>query len=160
MPKGICGCDARSAFRTMTILICCLITVGLCPTARGQTNRSESRFSRGAEAEILFQQALLQYTRSKQFPEAEANFRKVIEADPADAEAYYYLGLVQVDEGSYANAIENFNQSLRLDPTRQEVRAARATANIRAGKYDAAREDLDRLAPDPRWNSLVHYLRG
>src|SRR5437764_14991782 len=126
MPKGICGCYARSAYRKFTTLLCCLIAVGICTTARGQTTRTEARFSRGAEAEILFQQALLQYTKSKQFPEAEANFKKVIESDPADAEAYYYLGLVQVDEGKPSEAIESFNQSLKLDPTRQEVRAARA----------------------------------
>ncbi|HMB96469.1 MAG TPA: hypothetical protein VKK61_10560, partial [Tepidisphaeraceae bacterium] len=54
----------------------------------------------------------------------------------------------------------NFNRSLELDPTAAEVRAARATANIRLQKYDAANSDLDVLAPDPAWQSLVHYLRG
>src|SRR5215218_9003057 len=106
MPKGLCGCDARCASRKFINLICCLIAVGLCASVRAQTTPSESRFSRGAEAEIVFQEALLQYTRSRQLPEAEANFRKVIAADPADAEAYYYLGLVQVDQGKSAEAID------------------------------------------------------
>jgi tetratricopeptide (TPR) repeat protein len=138
------------------------LSLVLLPAARAQpkpATTQESRFSRSAEAEITFQEGLLRYT-NKQLPEAEEAFKKVIQTDPNDSEAYYYLGLAQVDQGKTAQAIDSFDRSLRLDPTRQEVRAARATANIRAGKYDAAREDVDALAPDPRWTSLVHYLRG
>ncbi len=161
MPKGFVGCGARVVGRSHSILLCCLLSLAMVPYTRAQTApvTQESRFSRSAEAEITFQEGLLRYT-NKQLPEAEEAFKKTLQADPADAEAYYYLGLAQVDQNKNAEAIESFNQSLRLDPTRLEVRAARATANIRAQKYDAAREDIDALAPDPRWDSLVHYLRG
>jgi tetratricopeptide (TPR) repeat protein len=160
MPKGIGGFDARCAVRPSSILVF-FASLALCAIAIAQpaATRTETRFSRTAENEIVFQEGLLRY-QNKQLAEAETNFRTVIKADPADSEAYYYLGLAQVDQNKSAEAIESFNQSLSLDPTRTEVRAARATANIRAGRYDAAREDLDRLAPDPRWDSLVHYLRG
>ena len=118
-----------------------------------------ARFSRTAEAEIRFQEGLLLYNRG-QLAAAEKAFTEVIESDPADAEAYYYLGLAQLDQHRPAVAVENFDQAIRLDPTFDEVRAARATALIRLRRFDAAREDLEVLRPDPRWESLYHYLMG
>ena len=156
MPKGFCGC-VRGEGRPCSgdLLVGCLVPalVSACrwrsaDRRTAQTTRSEeSRFSRSAEAEITFQEGVLQYTR-KQLPEAEENFRKVIKADANDAEAYYYLGLAQLDQAQDALTRSTASiESLRLDPTRQEVRAARATANIRVQKYDAARADVDKLAP-------------
>jgi tetratricopeptide (TPR) repeat protein len=120
---------------------------------------TESRFSRQPELEITFQQGLLHYSRG-QLPQAEQEFRSVVQADPADAEAYYHLGLAQLDQGKASAAVESFNQSLNLDPTVAEVRAARATANIRIAHYDQAEEDLRVLQDYPAFQTLVHYLRG
>jgi Tfp pilus assembly protein PilF len=119
----------------------------------------ESRYSRPAEREIQFQEGLLRYSRG-QLQQAEADFRAVIAEDPADAEAHYHLGLSLLDQNLPREAVESFTTSLRLDPTADEVRAARATANIRLRNLDAAREDLAVLEPDPRWRSLVDYLTG
>src|SRR5581483_735532 len=153
MSKGSGGSEARRGSLFVPILLCSVMSLALCKIAGAQPKpaptTNESRFSRSAEAEITFQEGMLRYT-NKQLPEAEEAFKKVIAVDPNDAEAQYYLGLAQVDQGKYADAIASFDRSLRLDPTRQEVRAARATANIRAGHYDAARDDVDKLAPDPR----------
>src|SRR4051812_23091053 len=142
MLKGFRGHDARRAYRLMSALVIasCVFAILTPAPAQTQPAAKESRFARGAEAEILFQEGVLRYT-NKQLPEAETAFRKVIQADPADADAYYYLGLAQTDQGKSVDAIDSFNQSLRLDPTRNEVRAARATASIRAGNYDSAQQD-------------------
>src|SRR6187551_1082408 len=51
----------------------------------------ESRFSRSAEREILFQDGLLAYNRGE-LAAAEKDFQQVVKGDPADAEAWYYLG--------------------------------------------------------------------
>lgn len=127
--------------------------------AQAAPTTGRTRFSRDAESEIRFQEGLLQYSRS-QLPEAAANFQAVIKDDPADAEAYYYLGLAQLDQGKTSDAIQSLNQSVRLDPTSDEVRAARATALIRARRFDEAEKDLAVLEADPRWESLSAYLRG
>jgi tetratricopeptide (TPR) repeat protein len=118
-----------------------------------------SRYSRPPEREIRFQEGLLRYSRG-QLQQAEADFRAIVTEDPADAEAHYYLGLSLLDQNRPGEAVDSFNQSLRLDPTVDEVRAARATANIRLRNFDAAREDLDVLRRDPKWASLVDYLTG
>jgi Flp pilus assembly protein TadD len=119
----------------------------------------ESRFSRSAEREILFQDGLLAYNRGE-LAAAEKDFQQVVKGDPADAEAWYYLGLSQLDQGRASDALRSFDQSLRLDTTRPEVRAARATTNVRLRQYDAANSDLAELEGDPRWRGLVAYLRG
>ena len=129
------------------------------PTPAQATQPIESRYSRPAEREIRFQEGLLRYTRG-QLQQAEQDFRSIVAEDPADSEAHYYLGLSLLDQNRPAEAVESFTQSLRLDPTADEVRAARATANIRLRSFDAAEEDLDVLRPDPRWQSLVDYLTG
>jgi tetratricopeptide (TPR) repeat protein len=118
-----------------------------------------SSFSRSAEQEITFQEGLLLYSRND-LARAEANFRSLVEANPADAESHYYLGLTLLDQRKSAAAVESFDRSLRLDPTRTEVRAARATALIRLKRFDDARQDLAALEGDPRWQSLSAYLRG
>ncbi|WP_428939344.1 tetratricopeptide repeat protein [Fontivita pretiosa] len=119
----------------------------------------ESRYSRQPEQEIAFQQGLLFY-QGGQLARAEQQFREVIQADPGDAEAYYYLGLSQLDQGKAQQAVQSFDESIRLDPTWPEVRAARARANIRLGQYDAAETDLKFLEPDPAWRGYVHHHRG
>jgi tetratricopeptide (TPR) repeat protein len=118
-----------------------------------------SSFSRSAEQEITFQEGLLLYSRND-LARAEANFRSLVEANPADAESNDYLGLTLLDQRMSAAAVESFDRSLRLDPTRTEVRAARATALIRLKRFDDARQDLAALEGDPRWQSLSAYLRG
>jgi tetratricopeptide (TPR) repeat protein len=123
------------------------------------TTTRESRFSRSAEREIMFQDGLLAYNRGE-LAAAEKDFRQVVQGDPADAQAWYYLGLTQLDQGRAAESVKSFDQSLRLDTTRPEVRAARATANIRTRNYDAAHVDLNELEGDPRWKGMVEYLRG
>lgn len=119
----------------------------------------ESRFSRSAEREIMFQDGLLAYNRGE-LAAAEKDFRQVVAGDAADAQAWYYLGLTQLDQGRAADSVKSFDQSIRLDSTRPEVRAARATANIRLHEWNAADVDLNELQGDPRWKGMVEYLKG
>lgn len=129
------------------------------PAPATQPATQRAMFSRGAEEEIQFQEGLLHYSRND-LPKAAANFRALVAANPADAEAHYYLGLTLLDSKRPAEAVESFNRSLRLDPTPIEVRAARATALIRLKRSDEARADIEALGADPRWQSLSAYLRG
>ncbi len=119
----------------------------------------ETHYSRSADDEIRFQEGLSRYTRGD-LSGAEADFKALVADDPGDSEAYYYFGLSQLDQNKPADAVTNFDQSLHLDSSRYEVRAARATANIRLHRFDAAKEDLAVLDTLPRFRSLDEYLHG
>jgi TolA-binding protein len=125
----------------------------------GAPSTGETHYSRSADDEIIFQEGLLQYTRGN-LPTAERNFKVLTAEDPGDSEAFYYLGLSQLDQNKPADAVGNFDQSLRLDSSRDEVRGARATANIRLHRFDAAQSDLTVLDGIPRFKSLDDYLHG
>jgi tetratricopeptide (TPR) repeat protein len=47
---------------------------------------------------------------------AEVAFRKVLELDPAFADAYYQLGMVNVNKGANAEAITELEKYLELAP--------------------------------------------
>jgi Tfp pilus assembly protein PilF len=119
----------------------------------------ETHYSRSADDEIRFQEGLSRYTRGD-LVGAESDFKALVADDPGDSESYYYLGLSQLDQNEPALAVANFDQSLHLDSSRDEVRAARATANIRLHRLDAAKVDLDALDKLPRFRSLDEYLHG
>jgi Tfp pilus assembly protein PilF len=119
----------------------------------------ETHYSRSADGEIRFQEGLSRYTRGD-LAGAEADFKALVSDDPGDSESYYYLGLSQLDQNKPADAVGNFDQSLRIDSSRDEARAARATANIRLHRFDAAKADLAELDRVPRFHTLDEYLHG
>jgi TolA-binding protein len=119
----------------------------------------ETRFSRSAEGEIRFQQGLLRYN-SGQLALAEADFRGLVTDDPADSEAWYFLGLSQLDQQRPGDAVESFDQSIRLDPAPYEVHAARARSLIQLNRFDEAAKELDHLKGNPDFRGLEQYLRG
>ena len=127
------------------------------PTTQASTE--ETHYSRSADNEIRFQEGLSRYTRGD-LAGAESDFKALVTDDPGDSESYYYLGLSQLDQNRPADAVPNFDQSLRLDSSRDEVRGARATANIRLHRFDAAKQDLAVLDTLPRFRSLDEYLHG
>src|SRR2546423_15679972 len=77
------------------------------------TSTREARFSRGAEAEIRFQEGLLHYNRA-QLAQAEADFKPVPETDSGAAPACYYPARGQPDQNRPADSIDNFYYALRL----------------------------------------------
>ncbi len=117
------------------------------------------RFSRSAEAEILFQEAQGKYYRGE-LAAAETSFRQLTQEDAGDVQAWYFLGLAQLDQGKYADSVQSFNQAIRLDPTLTEVRAARAKAHIALRQYDEARADIAEFERDPTWQAQAAYLKG
>ncbi|MBC8108686.1 MAG: tetratricopeptide repeat protein [Anaerolineae bacterium] len=128
------------------------------PPATRLSSTQGSRFSRSAEAEIRFQEGLLRYNTGR-LQQAENDFKAVLAADPADPEAYYYLGLSQLDQKRPADAVDSFTQALRIDPSFEEIYDARARAYLRLGRFDEAEQDINQLR-NPKFENEVHYLRG
>jgi tetratricopeptide (TPR) repeat protein/catechol 2,3-dioxygenase-like lactoylglutathione lyase family enzyme len=65
-------------------------------------------------------------------------FQAAIEADPQNAVAHDYMGIVLGESGYLANATSEFQQAAQLDHTFAEPRAHLALAYIKTGKIDLA----------------------
>jgi len=57
----------------------------------------------------------------KDHKSVEASFRKAVEVNPHEAEAYINLGIVLYDCGKLEEAIAQYQQAIHLDPTRYDA---------------------------------------
>ena len=98
----------------------------------------------------LFQQALALHRRGA-LADAAARYADVLRADPGNAEAHCYLGMIACQHGRFAEGAERARQSLAHDPqnARAQVLLGRALAAL--GQQEEALASFDRaiaLAPD------------
>lgn len=133
--------------------------VGVAPAQTTAPADQRAAFSRTAEQEILFAEAQLRYNRGE-LQAAEQSFAQLTAENPADVQAWYFLGLARLDQGRPQQAIEAFDESLRLDSSLTEVYAARAKAHIHLRQFDRARSDIAVFERDPAWEAQAAYLQG
>jgi len=76
--------------------------------------------------------------QSGQTGEATTAFRKAVELDPTDAEAWNNLGVVLVRAGDTGKGIECFRRALRAVPTHSEAHRNLAVALDRQGRMAEA----------------------
>lgn len=97
----------------------------------------------------------------RDWPGAEAAFRRAIQALPSTVGARYdYARLVLTTSKRYMEAIDELNRAISLDPTDNSPRNELAGVFIKAGRYQEARHPLEvslRLAPGA---PTVHMLTG
>lgn len=119
-----------------------------------EENLYEAHFKRG-EAHI----ALLEDVAALD------DFNWVLRADPNNAIAYYYRGLIRQEVGDYNQAINDYSQAIALAPELAPAYNNRGSAYSEIERYDAAIADLDRAIalsdrdPDPFNNRGVTYRR-
>ena len=98
----------------------------------------------------LLQEALALHRRGA-LAEAEARYADVLRADPGNADAHCYLGMIACQHGRFAEGAERARQSLAHDPqsARAHVLLGRALAAL--GQHEAALASFERaiaLVPD------------
>jgi Flp pilus assembly protein TadD len=82
--------------------------------------------------------------------EAAVAFRKAVEVDPADAEAWSSLGVVLVRSGEETRGVEAFRRALRAAPGHPEAHRNLAVVFDRQGRgAEAARHYRAFLATSP-----------
>ena len=87
-------------------------------------------------------------TDARRYPEAEAEYRRVIAVRHNDSRALLGLGLVLGATDRSADALEPLNQAVAAAPRNSEARFARAEILERLGKVVEAREDYARVAAE------------
>ncbi len=68
------------------------------------------------EGHFLINEAAL-YAKGEQYEEAIAVYHEAIEADPANARAYFYLGKVYATQGMVSESKERMDQAIALNPS-------------------------------------------
>ncbi len=58
--------------------------------------------------------------KHRQWAEAQAVLEKIVAAEPANAEAYFFLGQVQINRGDQEHAVESLEKATSLVPTDSE----------------------------------------
>lgn len=82
----------------------------------------------------------------RNYQAAALEFDVVARREPQNAEARYWLGRAQLEQGEYAKAAENFEQATRLQPELHDAYVQAAAAYEADGKNDRAERMLRQYA--------------
>ncbi len=77
--------------------------------------------------------------------EAIADFLKVLQIDPTDPDAYYFLGTFYSQQQDYPKAIDAFQQALKINPLHASAEFGLARALQRSGNTDEAKVHLKKF---------------
>jgi predicted O-linked N-acetylglucosamine transferase (SPINDLY family) len=100
----------------------------------------------------------IQYYRSGDYPAAEACFHQVLQWQQDNADAWHLLGIIAMQQGNYATAIERINYAIKLKPTDVNFRINLGNAFQELGQLEAAIStyqqviQLDSSALDAHYN--------
>ncbi len=90
------------------------------------------------------------YSQAKDYPKAEAAYRKAVALDPDDAGHRHGLAEALMERDKYADALEQYKKLVELEPGTSENHLRLAQLYRRLGQFDKAQSSLDRakqLAP-------------
>jgi tetratricopeptide (TPR) repeat protein len=79
----------------------------------------------GASASAVFNQGVIAWNASR-IPEAKKAFEEAVRLDPSMADAHYWLGMANLNEGNLAEAAKAFQAYLDIAPTGQYAEQAKA----------------------------------
>jgi len=79
----------------------------------------------GGDPAALYNQGIILWNAGK-YPEAKAQFEKVVALDPKMADAFYQLGMANVNLGQLPDAVKAFEEYLKLAPDGQNAETAKA----------------------------------
>ncbi len=99
--------------------------------------------------------------REKRYPDAEAQFKKVLASDPQHASALNYLGYMLADQNMELDeALGYIKRAVDLDPANGAYLDSLGWAYFRLGKYDLAEEDLLKASQKINTDPTVHDHLG
>ncbi len=98
--------------------------------------------------------------RLGQGAEAEREFKKVIEVDPANAAAHYELGFVFFHSRQRDDAIREFKAALALEPWYTRADEALAEIYLQNKDFSQARDHLDHLLAVDPGSYTAHFNLG
>lgn len=100
------------------------------------------------------------YERLNRWPEAEADFKRVLEYQPDDVDTLNYLGYTWVDRGeNLVEAFEMIEKALAQEPNSGAITDSLGWAHYKLGDYEEAKIHLeDAVALDPSSATIIDHL--
>ena len=109
------------------------------------------------DADILENNAQLLY-ELKRYADADANYKKIIELNPASVMGYMGLGRDAYAKGNYSEAIRQYNTVIGMYDDYSSGYAFRAESYLKEGKYLEAADDLIKSLSIDSDAKAHHYL--
>jgi len=100
------------------------------------------------------------YERTKQWPEAEADFLRVLEIEPENADALNYLGYTWVDRGeNLKRAFDMIRKAVALEPDSGAIIDSLGWAHYKLGEYEEAKVQLEKAVQlSPSSATIIDHL--
>ena len=103
--------------------------------------------------------AFIRVSNDWNWPEAEREFRRALDLDPAQTLARLYLSWLMVLQGDYAGAVIEARRAQEMEPLSPLVNAGVAHTLFLARRYDQAVTECERsLEVDPNFIFAIHML--
>jgi protein O-mannosyl-transferase len=96
----------------------------------------------------------------KQYPEAEALYRKITEMDSTYTGAWVNLGNLYNESGRHPQAVEAFSVALAQQPDHMGIKLNIALAYYQSGKIDTALDWYNRLIQLQPKDAALHHQKG
>ena len=84
-------------------------------------------------------------------------FREILQNEPKNTEALYYLGLLSNNTGQYSNAIERFNQLITIDSSDKRAYLQLGISNYNLGNKEKA-DSLFNIIKNSKDKLLIEEL--
>ena len=100
------------------------------------------------------------YERLNRWPEAEADFQRVLQYQPDDADTLNYLGYTWVDRGeNLVEALDMIRQAVALEPRSGAITDSLGWAYYKLGRYEEAKTELEKaVVMSPYSATIIDHL--
>src|SRR5262245_14189450 len=132
----------------LVLLACAALCAALAPMARAQT----------PEADVFVAKAIVAYGE-KRYEDALADLSEALRLDPANIDALYYTGLVNIALGRYDAAVDALERARRERPGDLSVAFQLGVLYFGMGRYEEAQPLLEEVFRiEPGLDGLGYYV--
>jgi tetratricopeptide (TPR) repeat protein len=100
------------------------------------------------------------YLRGSDREHATEQLEAIIRDDPTNAQAYYFLASIALDQKQLTNAVEYFNKTILLSPSFEQAYYDLASAQLGLGQTSDALATLDKARRKFSQNFVLEFLTG
>jgi tetratricopeptide (TPR) repeat protein len=101
-----------------------------------------------------------QYSTQKQFALAEKEYRQAIEISPDFGDAYYRLGLLQIQQEHPTAARQSFSRVVDIDPKNMDAHLQLGELLVASAEYADAQQQAEAVLKSDGKNAAAHRLLG